>query len=445
MNEALLATTSSQGLQPLGTAAQRSFELVSGTVRARLGDAHAGIFAEPVAARHGDSIDWYAPMPGTGLPLSELTPEDARAVKAALAALVADIQAEADELAASDIPEDQRLAEALANAIELPDETMIHALRDASGVLHPVLVHWGWIRDEQKAVRGVLTGMVPRAGTVPTPGTAAAAGAGAGMVASGPVAATPPGGVPTGLWWALILLGWLLLAVLLGWLLALLITPCGLAQGRISFCPAPAPPVVSVAESERRVIEDEIARLQRELALLDRTCQPTVPLPLAPVPGIPAPDGDGARPPASPVPDLAPDGEEAAREEAGRRVEERGAARGDLNFALEWASIDDIDLYVTCPTGETLSYLRRTACNGSYDLDANVARRTAVADPVENIVFNDPAPGLYKLRVHLRGIRSEGAIPFALHVLRRSGQSQTFSGVLGENDRVWTRNIEIAE
>lgn len=436
MFEALLATTSSQGLQPLGSAAQRSYELVTGTVRARLGEKHARMFAEPVAAQHGDSIDWYAPIAGTGVPLSELSPEEQAALRAELASLVADIEAEAETLAASDTAEDQRLAEALANAIELPDETMIHALRDTDGKLHPMLVHWGWIRDEQKAVRGVLTGMVPRHGAT---ATAAAPGH---LAASGPVQTT---GVPGWLWWLLILLGWLLLAVLLGWILALLITPCGLSYGRIVFCPPPEAPVVSVDEAERRVIEDEIARLERELALLDRTCQPTEPLPVAP---LPAPEDEaGTRPFEELDPTRPPDGEEAerAREDAGRRAEERGAMRGDLNFALEWGTTDDIDLYVTCPSGETISYRRRSACNGTYDLDANVVRRLAVEDPVENIVFVGPAPGIYQVRVHLRGVRNEGDKPFALHVLRKTGQSQTFTGVLGQSVREWTKSIEITE
>lgn len=448
MFEALLATTSSQGLQPLGSAAQRSYELVTGTVRARLGDAHANIFAEPVAARHGDSIDWYAPIPGSGVALSDLPEADRAALRDQLAGLVADIAAEAERLAASDTAEDQRLAEALTNALELPDADMIHALRDAEGGLHPMLVHWGWVRDAQQAVRGVLTGMVPRA----TPAAPASRGA-APALAAGPGPGSSAPGLPGWLWWALILLGWLLLAVLLGWILALLIAPCGLDRGRLVFCPAPEAPTVSLPEAERRVIEDEIARLQRELALLDRACQPTVPLPVpAPLP-LPVPDPgaapapDAPRPFEEPDPTQPPDSEEAerAREDVGRRAEQRGAARGDLNFALDWGSTDDLDLYVTCPSGETLSYLRRSACNGSYDLDANVVRRTAVTDPVENIVFQNPVPGRYKVRVHLRGVRNDGDKPFALHVLRKSGQSQTFTGVLGEDARDWTRTFEITE
>lgn len=444
MFEALLTTTSSEGLQPLGSAAQRSFELVTGTIRARLGERHAKLFAEPVATPHGDSIDWYAPFKGNAVPVNDLPAEEQEQLRAELAPLVADIKAEAETLGQSGTADDQRLSEALFNAIEVPDEAMVYAVRDDDGVLHPMLVHWAWVRDEQKAVRGVLTGMTPRRQPA-TPATGVQLGAAAPVV-------VPTSPVPSWLWWLLILLGWVLLAVLLGWLLALMIAPCGLSQGRISFCPPPEAPSVTVPGAERRVIEDEIATLQRQLALLDRACQPTEPI-IVPSPGdVPDAPGDVPVPDVAPDPpaldpDQPPDSEEAqrAREEAERRAVERGAERGDLNFALEWGTVDDVDLYVTCPTGETISYRMHAACNGTYDLDANVARRLAVEDPVENIVFNNPASGVYQVKVHLRGIRTNGETPFNLHVLRRSGQSQTFSGVLNGNNREWTKSISITE
>lgn len=429
MIDALIATTSTHGLQPLGSAAQRSYELVSGALRDRFGPEHAALLAEPVAARHGDSIDWYAPGPGTPVALADLTEEEQVALRERLATLVSEIDAEAVRLTQSEAPEDQRLGEALAHAVELPGEEMIHALRDADGTLHPVLVHWGWVRDEQRVVRGVLTGMVPRR-TAPSP---AAGGPGA-LAAAGSVAATHVSDGNAGRavrvwpWWLLILLGWLALAVALAWIVALLIAPCGLSHGRLIFCPAPEPEIAPET-TEARVVEDEIARLERELALLARSCQPTVPLSL-PEDISPAPQDDA----------------EAARADAGRRVEARGALRGDLNFTLEWGTLDDLDLYVTCPSGEMVYYGRRSACNGEYDLDANVRRSTAIPDPVENIVFDGPAPGPYKVLVRLVGAHV-GAAPraFALHVLRKTGQSQTFTGELSATARDWRRTIVITE
>ena len=59
MFEALLATTSSEGLKPLGSAAQRSFELVTGTVRHRLGHMARAVM-EGVAFGLRDSVELMA-------------------------------------------------------------------------------------------------------------------------------------------------------------------------------------------------------------------------------------------------------------------------------------------------------------------------------------------------------------------------------------------------
>ena len=447
MFEALLLTTSSEGLQPLGSAPQRSFELVSSTVRNRLSPAHAAIFAEPVATEHGDQIDWYAPVKGSATPLPDLDAEDQQALRDRLGQLVADIRAEAELLGQSDTVDDQRLSEALFNAIEVPDELMVQAVRGTDGTLHPVLVHWAWVRDEQQTVRGVLTAMVPRNRPAP-PVAPMQAGAGRAAWISAP-------------WW-LILLGWLLLAALLGWILYLLIAPCGVVPGRAVFCPEPEPAIHAVL-TEREVIEDRIARLQHELALTDRACQPTEPravspAPETPIPTLPVPEPEAPEPETpeledpeppkddEPAPDVTPpvDLPDEDKAELEQEIEDRGAAKGDLNFTLAWDAVDDLDLYVVCPSGQTISYRERTSCNGVYDLDANAERRTAVTNPVENVVFNEPQIGIYKVRVHLRSNRTAGEKSFTLHVLRRDGPSNSYTGKVAEGQREWTTNISIS-
>ena len=197
MGDTFLTTTSTAGLQPLGSAAQRSYELVSGTVRQRLGDAHAALFAEPVASAHGEAVDWYAAGEGTAIALSDLPEDEARDLKAMLGSRVAEISALAETLRGGDAADDRRLAETLANAIEVPDEAMIYALRRPSGELQPVLVHWSWLRDERQAVRGILTAMVPR----DVPLSVAEREAEAAAAAARP---------PWAGWWWLILLGWII-------------------------------------------------------------------------------------------------------------------------------------------------------------------------------------------------------------------------------------------
>lgn len=428
MFEAFLVATSTEGLQPLGTAAQRSFELVTGTLRARLGDDHARLFAEPVATEHGDKIDWYAPFSGQATRFADLPSERQSALRDRIGAMVADIRAESGRLADSVDPQDQRLSEALRNAIEIPDETMIFAVPDEEGMLQPVLVHWAWLRDRQESVRGVLTAMVPRPDSSAAPDAAAQ---------TGPEQKTP-------LNWAwLVLLGWLLLVALLAAILYLLIAPCDVNPGRFGTCPGPDPQI-SAIPGETTVIEDEIAGLKREIALLDRNCQPVIPISPAPE----APQQGGTLPvfPSPPATsDPAPDNKtERSPEDVGRQIVERGSRRGALNFALSWGTTDDIDLSVTCPTGQVISYLNRNDCGGSFDLDANVARAQAIADPVENIVFDEAVPGVYIVRVNLKSDRTAGEKPVTLHVLRQDGRALTYSGKVDDKSPEWTLNISIS-
>ena len=113
-------------------------------------------------------------------------------------------------------------------------------------------------------------------------------------------------------------------------------------------------------------------------------------------------------------------------------------------FRSEWATIDDVDLSVTCPTGVMISYLNKGDCNGTLDIDANVVRADAVTDPVENIVFQDAPVGIYKVRVHLRSERTDGPKEVILHVLRRDGPSQTYKGMVSQENRDWITNISIS-
>ncbi|MHA6262506.1 hypothetical protein ACXYMO_04830 [Arenibacterium sp. CAU 1754] len=417
MQDAFLVTTSSEGLQPLGTAAQRSYELVTSAVERLLSPAHAAIFAEPVAAPHGDKIDWYAGQKGQATALPDLPEPDQDQLRDRLGRLIADIRSAADQLRESDSSEDQRLGEALDHAIEVPDEAMVFGLRDAAGALLPVLVHWAWLRDEQRAVRGVLTAMVPRPG---------------GIAATQPGASERTGGASR-FWWWLILLGWLLLAALLAAILYVLIAPCGINQGRLIFCQQPDQGPSAVLTEKQR-ISDEIVRLEHDLALTNRLCRAVVPVIPAPPDAAPAqPEKEG---------NAAPD--ETDRAAVAKRITERGARRGDLNFTLEWSTVDDIDLYVTCPTGVTVSYKNKGDCNGTYDLDANVVRAEAITDPVENIVFDQAPTGVYKVRAHLRSERTEGEKPVTLHVLRRDGPSQSYTGKVGNGKNEWITNISIS-
>ena len=419
MNESLLTNTSTEGLKPLGTAPQRSYELVSDTVRQQFGEAHAALFAEPVATQYGDRFDWYAPVAGNAVPMTSL--EDQEPARAVIEGIVRDIKDMSDELLASKLADDQRLGEALANALEIPNEDSIFVIQsEDGGPPQPVLVNWAWTRDEQVAVRGVLTGMdqrVPekRPGYVaPPPGAAAMAG---GAAAAGAVAGV------SALWWWLVWLGWALLALLIATVIYLLIEPCAL---RVSWLPNNCEKVAIVPDTlaeERAILEDQIALVQKEIAIQDRLCQPDFAQ-------LPIPDPPAAVPPPTGIqPSLPVD------PEVDNRAEAAGAQRGDLSFTLIWEGTDDLDLYTTCPRGETLFFLDQARCNGVMDLDMNGFQ--VVPNPVENSFFTDPLAGDYRVRVHLyRKREGSGPIGFTLQV-REGDRVTTQKGEVSESAENW--------
>lgn len=411
MSEAFLTNTSTEGLKPLGTAPQRSFELVSETVREKLGPDHAALFAEPVPTQFGDRFDWYAPVTGRATPLADASNPDA--VRARLVALVADIKELADTLLASKAADDQRLGEALSNALEIPDEEAVFVIEKGSGGVQPVLVNWAWTRDEQIAVRGVLTGMDKRAARR-QPGYVAPQRA--------PVAPVSIAGVSP-LWWWLVWLGWGVLALLIAAVIALLIEPCAL---RLSWLPdtcTQAEVTQDTLAEDRGLLEDQIALAQKEIAIKDRLCQPDFAQ-------LPIPEPDAFVPPPTGIqPSLPID------PEVDQRAQAAGAQQGDLSFTLIWEGTDDLDLHSTCPSGETLFFLDKVRCNGVMDLDMNSFQ--VVPNPVENAYFTDPLTGDYRIRVNLyRQREGTGPVRFTLQV-REGERVTTQKGTVSAASQNW--------
>src|SRR5579862_7455356 len=79
------------------------------------------------------------------------------------------------------------------------------------------------------------------------------------------------------------------------------------------------------------------------------------------------------------------------RTDIGRRLERAGAARGDVEVALDWNNRNDLDLHVIDPYGVEIFYAhKRSREGGTLDVDANSApgpdgRYTTT--PVEHIVW----------------------------------------------------------
>lgn len=414
MSEAFLANTSTQGLSPLGTAPQRSYELISGTVRDKLGDRHAALFAEPVATQYGDRFDWYAVVSGKPRRLDALEEDDRAAVQADLETLIGDIRTLGQSLLENSNPDEQRLGEALTNAVRYPGDDCIYVLTNGEDT-QPVMLNWAWVSDSQKAVAGDLSGS---GGATRARKAATAAAAAQVAAAAAPVAPPPPRrrdktGGPVNLWW-LLWFGWLLLLLMICAILYLMIEACALRlPGVQGHCPPPGP---TASEQERRTLtlRDQIAMTERRIAIADRACQPKQQASLIP-------DADQTR------------------------LADRGAREGELTISLLWDSIADLHLDVRCPGGDTINYDKQRACGGTLDVGGNHTRATSVPDAIESMYFDAPAKGPYSVSVSLYDPHGQApSQPFRLRI-RDGDYTETFEGTVVRGQGVWTKTYTVGK
>lgn len=389
MAEILIARTYAEGLRPLGAAAQRNHALITDTLSAQLSPAHALMFSEPSPTPDGAAIDWYAQIEGPVRRLDELGAEESEAARVRIGELTRDVLELAEELDARDTADDRRLADALRNAVEVPDGDAVWLVGD-----QPVLVSWAHSRDIDKAPRGVIRRFIP-AKPPPAPPPA-------------PVVAVERRAPWDILWW----MGWLLLAILMFWALYLLIAPCGLrGPGILNFdsCPRAESGLGPLdAEAGRKAaLESRIAALERNLALAGGACAPQATQP-----------------------------EDVVREE--------GGAIGKVNVILSWQDTSDLDLTVTCPSGMKIYFASKQACGGELDIDANYDR-PMLPKAVENVVFREaPAIGRYGVTVHLHDQKADENRPhhsFAVTIII-DGRRTVHNGTVGMGRRTWTTSFD---
>ena len=405
MAETLIARTYAEGIRPLGAAGQRNHALVTEAVASRFSPAHALLFSEPSPTPDGAAVDWFAPVEGPVRRLDELNAAEQENARARIAGLTRDVLEFAGELKSTGQEADRRLAEALENALEIPDGDSIWLVGE-----QPVLVNWAHSRDIDKAPRGVIRQLVP-ATPPPMPEIATPIPA-PELPAAVAVARRTPWDI---FWW----LGWLLLAILMFWALYLLIEPCAL-QGpaflRFGTCPSAKMPVAAAETAQRAVLERRIAALQRDLAQTGGACV------------------------AQPEPAEEP-------EAAIQTVLGEGGRIGKVNVILSWDGPSDLDLAVVCPSGETISFRKKLACGGELDVDANLGASKIMPKPVENIAFaEDPAHGIYGVQVRLhaqRGVTGRPPHPFSVLIVVDGRETLHRGKVsLDDNDRVWTGSFD---
>jgi|AntAceMinimDraft_12_1070368.scaffolds.fasta_scaffold01752_5 hypothetical protein len=419
-----IAVTSTEDLRVVGTIGQRSVELIGGTLRQRLTADHADLFAEQVLSEGGNQSDWYASRPGEVTAIINMPEDERLIVENRLATLLEDIRQLSLKMLNDPDADIQRIGEAIENATRFPGAESIFAIKQDDGFYQPVIVDWASETETRSALNSAgLFAWTPRRRVMPS------AILGKPDVITHPaLVAQPAPEEPVSRTW-----GWLVwaLALLVGALTAailwLLLPACGLSW-RANFCPD-YQTIGQIIEQDDigqlqqygAVLENSMALLEGRLSTLEQAC----------VQLVPSPEPETA-PVLVPMPD-----------EINNRLNREDAQSGDLNFALVWDSRADIDLHITCPSGQTVNYLTERACGGVLDIDMNA--RSRVSDtPVELIYFDNPQSGIYAIGVNFYNSRGfEGTQDFTLRITF-GNQHETFRGSVSRSRPNWQHNFVYA-
>ena len=142
----LLRSGTLAGFHPLGAVGHPVY-LAASQLRAaigrRLGADLADTFAIPQRNEDGDTVDWYAPRPGTVVPWSSATGDERAEAQDRLLETRRQIEALAQAMAAETDSERQIFGRLLGYVTSFPHEEHIYLVDG-----RPVLTFWGFVRDE---------------------------------------------------------------------------------------------------------------------------------------------------------------------------------------------------------------------------------------------------------------------------------------------------------
>lgn len=382
-----IATTRQRDLQPLGTAGQTAIEcwsVLSTLLMREIDPAHAALLAEPVVNPGRGETDWYADGNTPAVPLTMADPTTRDAAKGERTRLEEDIRALAARKRAAVAESDRFLGDMLLLALSVPGDDHVYVVDG-----HPVLIAWGHAPSGGAPEQVALTGL--REGP------------------PGPMEILPPPVLPTAVtaqrrWWLPVLLAALLLPLLA--LLLFFLDPFGWYVVAAPTCRvAAAQPALlgALQDATAREIQlrAQLAQVTDDAARRHLQCPPIV----VPAAVTPAPSQDV------------------------QRAAERGAHSGKMQIILAWQDRSDLDLHVFCPDGTEISFAHKDACGGHLDLDANSNSTTATATPVENVYFEDPGAGSYRIVVNPYALRGTTASDFRITIRRDGLPDQVVTGV----------------
>ena len=101
---------------------------------------------------------------------------------------------------------------------------------------------------------------------------------------------------------------------------------------------------------------------------------------------------------------------------------------GVFRVSLLWDSSNDLDLYVTTPTGSEISYTNPTADSGTLDVDDT----SGGSGSVENVFFSAPPDGSYTITVDNYSGPSTG---YRIEVAKRGAIVTTDSGTVASGEQ----------
>ena len=100
------------------------------------------------------------------------------------------------------------------------------------------------------------------------------------------------------------------------------------------------------------------------------------------------------------------------------QIDEGFVGSGSIQITLWWQTGADIDMYVTDPTGETISYSHRNASSGG-ELDRDARGACTNNETTENVYWNTPNPpsGAYRVEAHYYSeCNSAGPTPIVMSI-----------------------------
>lgn len=123
------------------------------------------------------------------------------------------------------------------------------------------------------------------------------------------------------------------------------------------------------------------------------------------------------------------------RDETAERLQKAGAKTGDVQIALTWNNVNDLDLWCVEPSGEKIGYSHKiSATQGELDVDAN-SGPNRTDHPVEHIVWPRGRTPRGSIRVYVNHYANHGGVdptPFQVEVNSR-GRIQKFSGMISHD------------